>query len=113
MTDIPRHHLHRSDGPSTSVDAAYAIDLTALEGVVFKLIDSSGKKGMTQDDVLQCLPHLPYSSVTARFSGLERKGMIHRPGFKRKGRSGRNQLVMFSREPAANPTTTEEGLFDG
>ena len=58
--------LHRKDSPNTSVDAAYAVDTTALERKVHDAIIGSGNVGLIADDILQMYPRLPYSSVTAR-----------------------------------------------
>ena len=55
------------------------------------------KKGCTGDQVLQFMSlkgFISSSSVTSRFSELERKGLIEYTAEKRKGRSKRNQRVM-------------------
>ena len=92
MTEV--HHLYRAGGPETSMEAAEAIDATKLEGMVYREIKKAGSDGLISDDLLNVFSYLPYSSVTARFAALERKGLIVRSGEKRKGRSGRNQMVM-------------------
>jgi hypothetical protein len=51
--------------------------------------------------VLNVYRGMPYSSITARFISLKRKGCIVYTGEKRVGRSGRNQRVM---------QITEQGL---
>ena len=86
--------LHRKDSPDTSVEAAYLVDTTNLEKMVFNSISSQGEYGCTADVLLTSHPGYPYSSITARFAALERKGLIYYKGDKRKGRSGRNQRVM-------------------
>jgi len=88
------HKLHRSNSLQTSVDAAYSVDSTVLEKLVYEEILSSGRHGMIADELLIKYSYLPYSSITARFSALERKGFISRIGDKREGRSGRGQMVM-------------------
>ena len=85
--------LVRSDSPETSVEAAQSLDSTKLEELVYKTI-SSFENGCIQDEVLDSLNHLPYSSVTARFAALKRKGLISVDNGKRKGKSGKNQSVM-------------------
>jgi len=87
--------LHRNDSPNTSVVAAYAVDTTVLERKVHDAIIGSGNVGLIADDILQMYPQLPYSSVTARFAGLiNKKHIFRRKGDTRKGRSGRQQMVM-------------------
>lgn len=88
------HGLHRADAPETSIEAAHSVDATKLEGMVYQEIRKSGGAGLISDDLIQKFDYLPYSSVTARFAALERKSMIVRAGEKRKGRSGRQQMVM-------------------
>ena len=88
------YKLHRSNSLPTSIEAAYAVDSTALEKLVYGEILDSGVRGLIADDLLMKHSSLPYSSITARFSALERKGFISRIGDKRIGRSGRGQMVM-------------------
>jgi hypothetical protein len=88
------HKLHRSDSPDTSVESAYAVDTTKLEEMVFNAIKASGDHGVTASVLLRMYANRPYSSITARFSALERKGLIYYQGDKRQGESGRNQRVM-------------------
>jgi len=93
----PKKFLYRRNASGTSVEAAMAVDHTTWETVVFSEIKNAGAKGLTQDELLELYPSVPYSTICARFSALTRKGLIHRPGFKRKGRSGNNQLVMLAK----------------
>ena len=88
------YKLHRKDSIDTSVEAAHSVDTTSLEEMVYKEIASYGKSGCISDEVLSKYPNFPYSSITARFASLERKGLIYRDGDKRKGNSGRKQSVM-------------------
>ena len=85
--------LVRKEGAITSIEAAEAVDTTKLERIVYQVI-ASHPDGCIQDEVLADLPNLAYSSVTARFSALLRKGYIKDTGETRKGRSGRNQRVL-------------------
>lgn len=88
----PAFKLHRKDSPVTSIEAAHAVNTTKLEQLVYDTI-AQFPDGCIQDEVLQALQFLPYSSITARFKSLKDKGYIEIIGT-RKGRSGRNQSVM-------------------
>jgi hypothetical protein len=88
------YKLRRSNSIITSVESSEAVDTTKLEQLVYDTIKSFGSSGCIADDILALHPFYPYSSITARFSALERKGYIVRLGDKRKGKSGRNQSVM-------------------
>jgi hypothetical protein len=88
------HKLHRKDSLGTSIESAYSVDTTRLEEMVYNEIASFGNAGCISDDILYKYPSFPYSSITARFASLERKGLIYRNGEKKRGRSGRNQSVM-------------------
>lgn len=72
------------------------VKVTDLQALIRNNISDFGEHGATADDLLRRLDYLPYSSVTARFSELERKGLIVRTGEKRRGRSGRKQMVMWA-----------------
>lgn len=85
--------LSRTDSPSTSKAAAESLNATEKEQEILDYIIAAGEDGMTADELLIALPKLTYSTVTARPSGLRRKGYIFKAGDKRKGRSGRMQFV--------------------
>jgi hypothetical protein len=87
--------LHRGNS-ETSKEAAYSVNTTDLEERVYNKILSFGKKGCISDEVRASYPNLPYSSITARYAALKRKGFIKLTGEKRPGNSGRNQKVMIS-----------------
>lgn len=91
----PSKFLVRSEGPETSEEAADAIEseTSRLEKAVLDVIKGYGDDGCISDEVLHHFPSLAYSSVTARYSALKRKGYIRIDG-KRPGNSGRNQGVM-------------------
>jgi len=93
----PAHMLARSGDPSTSKAAARDIaeKTSHLEQVVLNVIRSF-QFGCISDDVRDRLSGLPYSSVTARFSALLRKGRIVETGEKRKGASGKHQRVLMA-----------------
>jgi len=83
---------------NTSAEAFETIDTSKLERIVYEILLES-KKGLISDEVrsLAQIRHgvTAYSSVTARFSSLYRKGLIEYVG-KRPGMSGRNQNVMVA-----------------
>jgi len=54
--------------------------------------------GCISDEVLNALPHHRYSTVTARYKQLKEKGLIKVDDRKRKGVSGRGQLIMWATE---------------
>ena len=84
--------LARLNDPTTSHEAAQAVDSTKLEKMVYEAIKSH-PKGCISDDILNMYPNYPYSSITARYRALLDKGFIEVSGVKR-GRFGRNQRVM-------------------
>lgn len=86
------HQLHRKESPATSVEAAYSVDTTALEQLVYGAIREY-PDGCIADELLARFKNYPYSSITARFRALIDKGFIEVIGT-RKGRSGRSQRVM-------------------
>ena len=90
--------LVRRDDPATSHDAAESIDATAMESVVADAIWEFGAAGAIADQVCNALPHHRYNSVTPRFKALKEKGIIITDGTKRKGASGRSQMVMWHKE---------------
>lgn len=88
------YKLYRADDPDTSEEAAYSVDTTKLEQMVHTAIREAGPDGCIAADLLAKFPWLPYSSITARFCALERRGFIICGPDKRKGPSGRHQRVM-------------------
>ena len=84
--------LVRKEDPTTSHQAAQAVDTTKLEQMVYEAIKSH-PDGCISDEILEMYPNYPYSSITARYRALLDKGFIEVTGVKR-GRFGRNQRVM-------------------
>ncbi len=84
--------LARREDPTTSHQAAQAVDTTKLERIVYEAIQSF-PNGCISDEVLEALPDHRYSSITPRYKALLQKGFIEITGTK-EGRSGRNQRVM-------------------
>ena len=88
----PAFKLARREDPTTSHQAAQAVDSTKLEQMVYEAIKSH-PEGCISDEILAMYPQYPYSSITARYRALLDKGFIEVTGVKR-GRFGRNQRVM-------------------
>jgi len=88
----PVFKLYRRKDPTTSHEAAQAVDTTKLERIVYEAIQSF-PEGCISDQVLEALPDYRYSSITPRYKALLEKGFIEITGTK-EGRSGRNQRVM-------------------
>ena len=84
--------LVRKEDPTTSHQAAQAVDSTKLEQMVYEAIKSH-PEGCISDEILEMYPNYPYSSITARYRALLDKGFIEVTGVKR-GRFGRNQRIM-------------------
>ncbi len=94
----PPHKLVRRDDPATSHEAAESVDTSHMEQVVLEAIQDFGAEGCISDQVLAKLSHHRYSSVTARYKQLKEKGLVKVDDRKRKGKSGRGQLVMWATE---------------
>ena len=88
----PAFKLARREDPTTSHQAAQAVDTTNLERMVYEAIKSH-PDGCISDDILGMFPNYPYSSITARYKSLLDKGFIEVTGVKR-GKFGRNQRIM-------------------
>ncbi len=84
--------LVRNQDPTTSHQAAQAVDTTKLESLVYEAIKSH-PDGCISDEILEMYPNYPYSSITARYRALLDKGFIEVSGVKR-GKFGRNQRIM-------------------
>ena len=88
----PAFKLVRKEDPTTSHQAAQAVDSTKLEQMVYEAIKSF-PDGCISDQILEMYPNYPYSSITARYRALLDKGFIEVSGVKR-GKFGRNQRIM-------------------
>jgi hypothetical protein len=88
----PAFKLVRKEDPTTSHQAAQAVDSTKLEQMVYEAIKSH-PEGCISDEILEMYPNYPYSSITARYRALLDKDLIEVTGVKR-GKFGRNQRVM-------------------
>ena len=107
LFDTPAFKLARSHDPSTSHDAADKLNVNKMEQIVLAAITSFGNAGCISDDVLRILSWHRYSTVTARYKQLKEKGLIFVDTRKRKGESGRQQLIMWAKEFYI-PTSFEE-----
>tara|TARA_X000001316_G_C894523_1_gene15008 strand:+ start:87 stop:461 length:375 start_codon:yes stop_codon:yes gene_type:complete len=110
--DTPSFKLYRTSDPSTSQEAAEKIDAGRMERKVYEVIKRHREYGAISDQVLFVLEDYGYSTVTARYKQLKEKGLVIVDHRKRKGKSGRNQLVMwakdFYREEDALPEMQQE-----
>ena len=84
--------LARQEDPTTSHQAAQAVDTIKMEQVVYEAIKGF-PEGCISDQVLELFPQYPYSSITARYKALLDKGFIEITGT-RTGRSGKKQRIM-------------------
>jgi hypothetical protein len=90
----PVYKLYRREDPTTSHQAAQAVDTTKLETLVYEAIKGF-PDGCISDEILEMYPNYPYSSITARYRALLDKGLIEVSGVRR-GKFGRNQRIMKS-----------------
>jgi hypothetical protein len=88
----PAFKLVRKEDPTTSHQAAQAVDTTKLETLVYEAIKGF-PDGCISDEILEMYPNYPYSSITARYRALLDKGLIEVSGVRR-GKFGRNQRIM-------------------
>ena len=98
LFDTPAFKLVRRDDPDTSHDAAESLPVSDMERIVADTIARFGAAGAISDQIVDALPHLRYSTITARYKQLKEKGLVKVDDRKRKGKSGRNQLVMWATE---------------
>tara|TARA_R110000868_G_scaffold91239_1_gene253094 strand:+ start:862 stop:1245 length:384 start_codon:yes stop_codon:yes gene_type:complete len=86
-------HLARCTDPDTSKAAAARLDPTKLENEVLNAIKSFGSFGCISDQVEAKLSHIKISSLTPRYAGLVKKGLIQDSGQRRTALSKRQQIV--------------------
>ena len=105
--------LARNSDPDTSKEAAESLgDLTDLENKVYEAIASYGAEGCIADEVLVRLPGMAWKSVSPRFRPLKDKGYVVNTGEKRKGASGRNQIVLRAVSPGEVTSQRSTIVFD-
>ena len=83
----------RSTAMAAVTASAFARRDTTAE-IVFEAIQRRGQDGVVADILLAQLNPMPYSTVTANFSKLQKKGLIYYRGDKVTGKSGRRQRVI-------------------
>ena len=88
----PAFKLARREDPTTSHQAAQAVDSTKLEQMVYEAIKSH-PEGCISDEILAMYPNYPYSTIRARNRDLLDKGFIEVSVVKG-GKFGRNQRIM-------------------
>lgn len=98
LAETPAYKLTRKYDPETSHQAGESLDVSAMELIVYQTIVSFGEDGCISDQVQAMLPAYGYSTVTARYKQLKEKGLVVVDDRKRKGKSGRNQLVMWAKK---------------
>lgn len=84
--------MHRNTDPDTAVAAAESIDCTYLENVVHACLVKRGALGGTTEELAVELK-LPRVTVSPRMAPLKRKGRVRETPMRRKGSSGRTQIV--------------------
>jgi hypothetical protein len=112
LEDFEMLGLARSDDPETSQDAAQC-KFTGITKAIYDIHMAFGHDGCIMDEVLANLPNTRISTITPRFVQMIQKGILELTGKKRKGLSGRQQLVRRALSPpfAANPTQVRYGKF--
>ena len=90
--------LHRAVGPDTSKEAAYSIHVSKMEQVVLNTILAYGSRGCISDEIQEALSatKYAYSTITARYKALKDKGLVKVDKRTMKGRSGRQQQLMWA-----------------
>jgi hypothetical protein len=107
--------LARREDPETSHAAAEALDSAAKEKLAFDAVAKFGTRGCIQDEVLALFPAHMYNTITPRFKALVEKGLIEATGERRKGRSGKMQMVRRVAAPKVDLLSKkreQQGLFE-
>lgn len=98
LFDTPAYKLYRKGDPETSREAAESLGVSEMEAVVANIIREFGATGAISDQVVDALPHLRYSTITARYKQLKEKGIIFIDDRKLKASSGRQQHIMWHKD---------------
>jgi len=69
-----------------------------MERIVADTIARFGAAGAISDQIVDALPHLRYSTITARYKQLKEKGIICVDDRKLKAESGRQQHIMWHKD---------------
>lgn len=89
---LPEAPYVRNSETSKAAAEAVRPALAFLEEKVLDAIKAAGGKGMTCDECERATG-LPHQTASARYRGLEQRGLIRRTDDKRPTRSGRNAVV--------------------
>ncbi len=88
---------------STSWTALKNSNLSRNERIVVCAIKDAGNSGAISEEIREFAARVygqtNYSSITSRFSELENKGVITRPGVTRKNSNDNPELVCFLAKP--------------
>ena len=98
LFDTPAYKLVRRDDPETSHAAAESLPVSDMERIVADTIARFGATGAISDQIVDALPHLRYSTITARYKQLKEKGIICVDDRKQKAESGRQQHIMWHKD---------------
>jgi hypothetical protein len=90
--DEQEHGLARRTDPETSHAAAAALDANHCEAAVLRAIEQAADRGLIAAE-LPAATGLPLNTASARTRPLANKGLICDSGQRRKGPSGRYQIV--------------------
>lgn len=86
----PRKHARRSD-PDTSHDAAAV--LGPKDRMMRRLLAEFAKEPLTAEEASEAAGYTPADGAWKRVSDLVRAGYVADTGYRRRGHSGRNQIV--------------------
>ena len=98
LFDTPAFKLVRRDDPDTSHDAAESLPVNDMERIVADTIARFGAAGAISDQIVDALPHLRYSTITARYKQLKEKGIICVDDRKLKAESVTQQHIMWHKD---------------
>lgn len=99
---VPPPTAPYAPGSATSREAAESIEpaLAHLEQVVLNAVRAAGPAGLTCDQC-EIATELAHQTCSARFRGLEQRGILKRTEVRRPTRSGRSAYVYVAVERAA------------
>jgi hypothetical protein len=89
-------HMARCSDPDTSKAAAALLNPTKLEQEVLGVIKSFGSNGCISDEIEAQMSHRKGSSITPRYAGLAKKGLIRDSGIRRLSVAKRQQIVWIA-----------------
>jgi hypothetical protein len=86
-------NMARCSDPDTSKAAAASLNPAKMESEVLEVIKSFGIEGCISDQIEGLLSHIKISSLSPRYAGLAKKGLIRDSGLRRVAKSRRQQIV--------------------